>query len=172
MDRGAWWAAVHGVAQSRTRLKQLSMHVLEREMATHSSGLVWRIPGTQEPGWAAICRVAQSQTRLMWLSSSSSSSSRLHIFAFIYFALGDRSNNIVLWFMSKRVGLSYMISIMLKYVSFIPTSLIQHHIWMSNFVKRFFSVFINMIIWFLLFNLLICGYWPILAYWPIQESLG
>ena len=51
MDRGAWWAAVHGVAQSQTRLKRLSMHVcLEKEMATHSSVLAWRIPGTEEPG--------------------------------------------------------------------------------------------------------------------------
>ena len=51
MDRGAWWAAVHRVAQSRTRLKQLSMqHALEKKMATHSIVLPWRIPGTEEPG--------------------------------------------------------------------------------------------------------------------------
>ena len=50
MDRGGWWAAIHRVAQSRTLLKQLSMHALEKEMATHSSILAWRIPGTEEPG--------------------------------------------------------------------------------------------------------------------------
>ena len=55
MDRGAWWAAVHGVAQSRTQLKRLSMHVLYKEMATHSSILACRIPAllydpTEEPG--------------------------------------------------------------------------------------------------------------------------
>ena len=51
MDRGARWVAVHRVAQSRTRLKQLNMHhALEKEMATHSSILAWRIPGTEEPG--------------------------------------------------------------------------------------------------------------------------
>ena len=49
-DRGAWWAAVHGVSQSWTRLKRLCMHALEKEMATHSSILAWRIPGTEEPG--------------------------------------------------------------------------------------------------------------------------
>ena len=49
-DRGAWWAAVHGVAQSQTRLKQLSMHALEKDVATHSSVLAWRISGTEEPG--------------------------------------------------------------------------------------------------------------------------
>ena len=50
MDRGLWWAAVHGVSQSQTQLKQLCMHALEKEMATHSSILAQRIPGTEEPG--------------------------------------------------------------------------------------------------------------------------
>ena len=49
MDRGACWAAVHRVAQSWRRLKPLSMHALEKEMATHSSVLAWRIPGMEEP---------------------------------------------------------------------------------------------------------------------------
>ena len=51
VDRGAWRAAVHRVTQSRTWLKWLSLHgALEKEMATHSSILAWRIPGTEEPG--------------------------------------------------------------------------------------------------------------------------
>ena len=54
MDGGAWWAAVHGVAKSRTRLSDFTFtfyfHALEEEMATHSSVLAWRIPGTGEPG--------------------------------------------------------------------------------------------------------------------------
>ena len=54
MDRGAWWAAVHGVAKSRTRLSDFTFtfhfHALEKEMGTHSSVLAWRIPGTGEPG--------------------------------------------------------------------------------------------------------------------------
>ena len=53
MGGGAWWAAVHGVAKSRTRLSDLTFpfpfHALEMEMATHSSVLAWRIPGTREP---------------------------------------------------------------------------------------------------------------------------
>ena len=53
-DGGAWWAAVSGVTQSRTRLSDFPFtfhfHALEREMATHSSVLAWRIPGTGEPG--------------------------------------------------------------------------------------------------------------------------
>ena len=54
MDRGAWWAADHGVAKSRTRLSNFTftfqVHALEKEMATHSSVLAWRVPGTEEPG--------------------------------------------------------------------------------------------------------------------------
>ena len=54
MDGGAWWAAVHGVAKSRTRLSDFTFtfhfHALEKEMATHSRVLAWRIPGTGEPG--------------------------------------------------------------------------------------------------------------------------
>ena len=53
MDGGAWWAAVHGVAKSQTRLSDLTFtfhfDALEKEMATHSSVLAWRIPGTGEP---------------------------------------------------------------------------------------------------------------------------
>ena len=53
MDREAWWAAVHGVTKSQTRLSDFPFtfhfHALEKEMATHSSVLAWRIPGTEEP---------------------------------------------------------------------------------------------------------------------------
>ena len=54
MDRGAWWAAVHGVAKSRTQLSDFTFtfhfRSLEKEMAMHSSVLAWRIPGMAEPG--------------------------------------------------------------------------------------------------------------------------
>ena len=54
MDGGAWKAAVHGVAESWTRLSDFAFtfhfHALEKEMATHSSVLAWRIPETKEPG--------------------------------------------------------------------------------------------------------------------------
>ena len=58
MDGGAWWAAVHGVAKSQTRLSDFTFpfhfHALEKEMATHSSVLAWRIPGT---GGLVGCRL-------------------------------------------------------------------------------------------------------------------
>ena len=54
MDGGAWKAAVHGVAEGRTRLSDLAFtfhfHALEKEMATHSSVLAWKIPWMEEPG--------------------------------------------------------------------------------------------------------------------------
>ena len=54
MDGGAWWAAVHEVAKSRTRLRDFTFpfhfHALEKEMATHCSVLALKIPGTGEPG--------------------------------------------------------------------------------------------------------------------------
>ena len=62
MDGGAWRAAVHGVAKSRTPLSDFTFtfhfHALEKEMATRSSVLAWRIPGTVEP----VYGVAQSRT--------------------------------------------------------------------------------------------------------------
>ena len=54
MDGRAWWATVHGIAKSQTRLRDFTFifhfHALQKEMATHSSVLAWRIPGTGEPG--------------------------------------------------------------------------------------------------------------------------
>ena len=54
MHREAWWAVVHGVARSQTRLSDFiftfQFHALEKEMATHSSVLAWRMPGVGEPG--------------------------------------------------------------------------------------------------------------------------
>ena len=67
MGGGAWWAAVHGVVKSRTRLSDFTFtfhfHTLEKEMATHSSVLAWRIPGTEEPGGLQSMGL-QSRTQL------------------------------------------------------------------------------------------------------------
>ena len=77
MDWGAWWAAVHGVTKSQTRLSNFTFtfhfHALEKEMATHSSVLAWRIPRMGEPGglpsvgshrvghdWSALAAAAAS----------------------------------------------------------------------------------------------------------------
>ena len=66
MDGGAWWAAVHEVAKSQTRLSDFTLtfhfHALEKEMATHSSVLAWRIPGTGEPDGLASMGCTESDT--------------------------------------------------------------------------------------------------------------
>ena len=83
MDGGAWWAAVHGVAKSWTWLSDFTFtfhfHALEKEMATHSSILVRRIPG-MGARWAAVYGVTQGRTRLTWLSSSSSNRNYQHVY--------------------------------------------------------------------------------------------
>ena len=74
MDGGAWKAAVHGIAEGQTRLSDFPFtfhfHALEKDMATHSSVLAWRIPGTGEPGGLPSMGL-HSRTRLKQLSSSS-----------------------------------------------------------------------------------------------------
>ena len=66
MDGGAWWAAVHGVATSWTRLSNFTFtfhfHALEEEMATHSSILAWRILGTEEPVGCCLRGRTESDT--------------------------------------------------------------------------------------------------------------
>ena len=76
MDGGAWWAAVHGVATNWTRLSHFTFtfhfHALEKEMATHSSVVAWRIPGMGEPG--ALLSMGSHRVRHDWSDFSSSSS--------------------------------------------------------------------------------------------------
>ena len=73
MDRGAWWAAVHWVAKSRTWLSDFTFtfhfHSLEREMATHSSALAWKIPWIEEPG--RLQSMGSQRVRHDWATSLS-----------------------------------------------------------------------------------------------------
>ena len=66
MDGGAWYATVHGVAKSWAQLSDFTFtfhfHTLEKEMATHSSVLAWRIPGTGEPGGCRLWGRTESDT--------------------------------------------------------------------------------------------------------------
>ena len=66
MDRGAWKASVHGIAEGWTRLSDFTFtfhfHALEKEMATHSGVLAWRVPGMEEPGGCRLWGHTQSDT--------------------------------------------------------------------------------------------------------------
>ena len=110
MDRGAWWAAVHGVARSRTWLSNFTstfhFHALEKEMATHSSVLAWRIPGAGEPGGLPSVG-SQSWTRLKWLSSSSSTACILCFKHSVYLI------NITLW-----LPYFYWLSVLYSWIQF------------------------------------------------------
>ena len=87
MDGGAWWATVHGVAKSQTWLSNFTFtfhfHALEKEMATHSSVLAWRIPGMAEPGglptmgshrvghdWRDLAAAAAAAACILWRNVS------------------------------------------------------------------------------------------------------
>ena len=103
MDGGAWWAAAQGVAKSWTRLSDFTFtfhfHALEKEMATHSSVLAWRIPGTGEPGgltstgphrvrhdWSDLAAAAwfsQSPARFIWSLSFANLWLFLTMFTFV-----------------------------------------------------------------------------------------
>ena len=95
MGRGAWWAAVHGVARSQARLSDFTFtfhfHALQKEMATHSSVLAWRIPGTGEPGglpsmgshrvghdWSDLAAAASTPKNAPWSSHDNSPSQYMH----------------------------------------------------------------------------------------------
>ena len=89
MGGGAWWAAVHGVAKSQTRLSDFTFtfhfRALEKEMATHSSVLAWRIPGTGESG--GLSSMGSHRVGHDWsdLAAAAAAMVTCHAFENIYF---------------------------------------------------------------------------------------
>ena len=105
MGGGAWWAAVHGVAKSRTQLSDFPFtfhfHALEKEIATHCRVLAWRIPGTGEPDWLQSMgshRVGHDWSELAAAAAAISKAITLIyvLFLFIMFVLPDVSSFFIL----------------------------------------------------------------------------
>ena len=99
MGRGAWWAAVHGVAKSRARLSNFTFafhfHALEKEMATHSSVPAWRIPEMEEPGGLPSMvsyRVGQDWSDLAAAAGEEANlnQNQMLILIFQWYSLGNR----------------------------------------------------------------------------------
>ena len=123
MDGGAWWAAVHGVAKSRTRLSDFTFtfhfHALEKEMATHSSVLGWRIPGKGVPGalqstvshgvghnWSDLAAAEAGEIIDLYPVIIWSVNQNLNIMFFLYFVV-----------IAKLVYISYICVYVLIYIS-------------------------------------------------------
>ena len=94
MDGGAWWAIVHGVAKSRTQLNDFTLtfhfHALEKEMATHSSVLAWRIPGTVEPG--GLPSMGSHRVRHNWIDLPAAAAATILIIETVGFPGGSVVN--------------------------------------------------------------------------------
>ena len=95
MDGGAWWAAVHGVTKSQTRLSNFTFtflfHALEKEMAAHSSVLAWRIPGTVEPG--GLPSLGSHRAGHDWSGSAAAAGSRTAPLHEFFLGLGWSGSN-------------------------------------------------------------------------------
>ena len=110
MDGGAWWAAVHGVAKSWTRLSDFTFtfhfHVLEKEMATHSNVLAWRISGTGEPGGLLSVgshRVGHDGSDAAAAAASNSYKWNHTVFVFVRHLLLLKQGKFILYFLSIEV---------------------------------------------------------------------
>ena len=101
MDRWAWSAAVHGVTKSQTRLNNFTftfhLYALEKEMATHSSVLAWRIPGTVEPG--GLPSMGSQRVRYNWSDLAASAAAALRFrYLIVVQKLGE--NSFSLWLLA------------------------------------------------------------------------
>ena len=128
MDGGSWWAAVHGVAKSRTQLSDFTFnfhfHALEKEMATHSSVLAWRIPGTGEPG--GLLSMGSHRVGHDWGNLAAAAAyhfSRFYIYALIYdicFSLSDLLHSVWCGVSMMRPSVWLSTSLQLTQLFFMP----------------------------------------------------
>ena len=117
MDRGAWWAAVHGVAKSWRRLRDFifsfHFHALEKEVATHSSVLAWRIPGTGEPG--GLLSMGSNRVGHDWSDLAAAAAAALFVNIFVCVFNPTGSDDSILWFGFSE---SYILNLLTKATNF------------------------------------------------------
>ena len=107
MDGGAWWEADHGVAKSQTRLSDFPFtfhfHALEKEMATHSSVLAWRIPGTGEPG--GLLSMGSHRVGHDWsnLAAAAACCWCYHYSYFFFSQMRKLNHYLIIWWLSNLV---------------------------------------------------------------------
>ena len=155
MDRRSCWAAIYGVAQSWTWLKRLSMHAclhaLEKEMATHSSVLAWRIPGTEEPG--GLLSTGLHRVRHDWSDLAAAAVTRLFSFMDFVFLVLKVNLSVMsdsLWPYGLQLSKLSVYRILqartLKWVTISfsrGSSQPRDRIWVSCIVSRFFAFWVT-----------------------------
>ena len=189
MDGGAWWAAVHGVSKSQTQLSDFTFtfhfHALQKEMATHSNVLAWRIPGMVELG--GLPSMGSHRVRLDWskLAAAAAKTSLVTLIFFsscnyfphtsviyflwplqIFFWLGNLVIYLVFAFclFLPKIQLLDLFVVLWFFNSFSPNLLISAFIFINSFLLfpfRVFGLFFFPISWVAYLALLICCYFLI-----------
>ena len=136
MDGGAWWAAVHGVVKSQTRLSDstFTFHfpALEKEMATHSSVLAWRVPGTGEPG--ELLAMGLHRVGHDWSDLAAATAA-----TYVFTSMWDECNCVVTWtffWHCFSLGLEWILTFyspvataeFSKFAGILSAALSQHHL--------------------------------------------
>ena len=159
MDGGAWWATVHGVAKSQMQLSDFTFtfpfHALEKEMATHSSVLTWRVPGMGEPG--GLPSVGSHRVGHDWSDLAAAAAADLSFYLIIYDSCVKQLPLVVpQWWLANAV--------IIFYISWF--SAVMRHLFMHACVHSFFiSIESGTLIYSFIAILILLPKWSYI--WPV-----
>ena len=150
MDRGVWWAAVHGVAKSQTRLSNFTFtfhfHALEKEMATHSIVPAWRIPRMGEPG--GLPSMGSHRVGHGWSDLASAAAYTVEVFSHIAINLFKDSSNILCspklrhyWSLHRKI-ISFMLICALPNLYYISITVIKYSRITILLLTKHFNIFL------------------------------
>ena len=144
MDRGAWWAAVHGVTKSRTRLSDftftLYFHALEKEMATHSSVLAWSIPGTGEPD--GLPSMGSHRFGHDWSNLAAAAGTLLNLILIIFYIDVFQSSYFHFYFQDIGHWLMYWNVIDIYMLNWYPVTLLKITYYLQEVFCRYLMIFL------------------------------